>query len=140
IGAVGAAAFCFAELASSPMRTRRNLVHRAANYGRVRTATGKEMPRLRERALAPFIAQAGRLMLRVNPRTSVESVSAKLMAAGMRKTSPMTIIASKGIMGIGGFVFGLILGGAAVPKQAIFWALGMGLLGFMAPSVYLNGR
>jgi tight adherence protein C len=140
IGAVGAAAFFFAELASSPMRTRRNLVHRAANYGRVRTATGKEMPRFRERALAPFIAQAGRLMLRVNPRTSVESVSAKLMAAGMRKTSPMTIIASKGIMGVGGFVFGLILGGAAVPKQAIFWALGMGLLGFMAPSVYLNGR
>jgi tight adherence protein C len=140
IGAVGAAAFFFAELASSPMRTRRNLVHRAANYGRVRTATGKEMPRFRERALAPFIAKAGSLMLRVNPRTSVESVSSKLMAAGMRKTSPMTIIASKGIMGVGGFVFGLILGGAAVPKQAIFWALGMGLLGFMAPSVYLNGR
>jgi len=67
IAAVGAAAFFFAELASSPMRTRRNLVHRAANYGLIRTATGKEMPKFRERALEPFIAKAAGLMLRVNP-------------------------------------------------------------------------
>ncbi len=140
IAAVGAAAFYFAELATSPMRTRRNLVHRAANYGRIRTVTGKELPRFRERALEPFVAKAARLMLRVNPRTTVESVSARLMAAGMRKTSPTTIIASKGILAVGGFVFGIVLGGAAAPKMAIIWGLGMGLLGFIAPSAYLNGR
>ena len=140
IAAVGAAAFFLAELASSPMRTRRNLVHRAAHYGLIRTATGKEMPKFRERALEPFIAKAAGLMLRVNPRTSVESVSGRLMAAGMRKTSPMTIIAAKGIMGIGGFVFGILVGGAAAPKQAILWGLGAGFLGFVAPSVYLNGK
>jgi tight adherence protein C len=33
IAAIGAAVFCFAELATAPVRTRRNLVHRAANYG-----------------------------------------------------------------------------------------------------------
>jgi tight adherence protein C len=140
IATIGAAAFYFAELATSPMRTRRNLVHRAANYGRIRTVTGKELPRFRERALEPFVAKAARLMLRVNPRTSVESVSARLMAAGMRKTSPTTIIASKGILALGGFVFGLVLGGAVAPKMAIIWGLGMGLLGFIAPSAYLNGR
>ncbi len=140
IAAVGAAAFYFAELATSPMRTRRNLVHRAANYGRTRTISGREMPRFRERALEPFVAKAARLMLRVNPRTTVESVSARLMAAGMRKTSPTTIIASKGIFAVGGFVFGIVLGGAAAPKMAILWGLGMGLLGFIAPSAYLNGR
>jgi tight adherence protein C len=79
-------------------------------------------------------------MLRVNPRTSVESVSGRLMAAGMRKTSPMTIIAAKGIMGVGGFVFGILVGGAAAPKQAVLWGLGLALLGFVAPSVYLNGK
>ena len=42
IAAVGGAVFFFAELATSPMRNRRNLVHRAANYGRLRTVTGKE--------------------------------------------------------------------------------------------------
>ena len=140
IATIGAAAFYFAELATSPMRTRRNLVHRAANYGRIRTVTGKEIPRFRERALEPFLAKAAQLMLRVNPRTSVESVSARLMAAGMRKTSPTTIIASKGILALGGFVFGIVLGGAAAPKMAIIWGLGMGLLGFIAPSAYLNGR
>ncbi len=140
IATVGAAAFYFAELATSPMRTRRNLVHRAANYGRTRTISGKELPRFRERALEPFLAKAARLMLRVNPRTTVESVSARLMAAGMRKTSPTTIIASKGILALGGFVFGIVLGGAAAPKMAILWGLGMGLLGFIAPSAYLNGR
>jgi tight adherence protein C len=98
------------------------------------------MPKFRERALEPFIAKAAGLMLRVNPRTSVESVSARLMAAGMRKTSPMTIIAAKGIMGGGGLVFGILVGGSVAPKQAVLWGLGMGFLGFVAPSVYLNGK
>ena len=44
IAAIGGAVFFFAELATTPMRTRRNLVHRAANYGRLRTVTGKEIP------------------------------------------------------------------------------------------------
>jgi hypothetical protein len=104
-------------------------VHRAAHYGLIRTATGKEMPKFRERALEPFIAKAAGLILRVNPRTSVESVSARLMAAGMRKTSPMTIIAAKGIMGGGGLVFGILVGGSVAPKQAVLWGLGMGFLG-----------
>src|SRR5207247_2391283 len=54
IAAIGGAVFFFAELATSPMRTRRNLVHRAANYGRLRTVTGKAMPRFRQRALDPL--------------------------------------------------------------------------------------
>ena len=41
IAAIGAAVFCFAELATAPMRTRRNLVHRAANYGRMRKVSGE---------------------------------------------------------------------------------------------------
>ena len=90
IAAIGGAIFFIAEVATSPMRIRRELVHRAANYGRVRTVTGKELPRFRERALDPFVGKVAGLVLRVNPRLSVEAVSAKLMAAGMRKTSPMT--------------------------------------------------
>src|SRR2546427_10856255 len=102
IAAIGGAAFYLAELATSPMRTRRNLVHRAANYGRARTVTGKELPRFRERALDPFVSKASRLVLRINPRVSVEAVSAKLMAAGLRRTSPTTSIGAQGILGLGG--------------------------------------
>src|SRR6266571_4100031 len=130
IAAIGGAVFFFAELATSPMRTRRNLVHRAANYGRVRTATGKEMPRFRERALDPFVAKAARLVLRINPRMSVEAVSDKLMAAGMRRTSPTTVIGAKGLLGVGGLFFGFAVGsaGGMSPKTMFFAALGLGAL------------
>jgi tight adherence protein C len=140
VATIGAAAFFFAELATSPMRTRRNLVHRAAQYGRARTVTGKELPRFRERALEPFVAKVAKLTLRVNPRTSTESVHAKLMAAGMRRTSPTFFIGAKGTLAIGGFFFGLILAGAIAPKYLLLWALACTGIGFMAPTMYLNSR
>jgi tight adherence protein C len=140
IATVGLAAFYFAELATTPMRTRRDLVHRAANYGRIRTVTGRELPRFRERAFAPFAAQVAKLMLRLNPRTTTESVAEKLMAAGMRKTSPTGFIAAQGTMVIAGGFFGLLLGGMASPAQAPFFALLLGLLGFMLPKLVLNSR
>jgi tight adherence protein C len=137
---VGLAGFFLAELATSPMRTRRNLVHRAANYGRVRTITGKEMPRFRERAMAPFVTQIAKLILRLNPRTTTESVSAKLMAAGMRKTSPTGFIATQGTLALGGAFFGLFIGAAVSPAKAPFIGLMLGLLGFLGPKMVLNAK
>jgi tight adherence protein C len=140
IAAIGGAVFFFAELATAPMRNRRNLVHRAANYGRLRTVTGKEMPRFRERALDPFVAKTARLVLRINPRMSMEAVSEKLMAAGMRKTSPTTIVGAKGILGVGGVVLGLALGSATAPKYVLLLGLVFGVVGALAPGLYLNSR
>ena len=140
IATIGGAVYYFAEVATSPMRTRRDLVHRAANYGRARTITGKELPRFRERALAPFIAKVARVMLRINPRTTTESVAARLMAAGMRKTSPSGFIAAKGILAIGGAFFGIVLASVVAPKYAMLWALLFGLIGFIGPGMYLNSR
>jgi tight adherence protein C len=142
IAAIGGAVFFFAEIATTPMRNRRNLVHRAANYGRLRTVTGKEMPRFRERALDPFVAKTARLVLRVNPRISAENVSEKLMAAGMRRTSPTTIIGLKGVLGVGGLLLGFAVGsvGGLSGKTMFFAALGLAALGALTPGVYLNGR
>ena len=140
IAAIGGAVFFFAEVATSPMRNRRNLVHRAANYGRLRTVTGKELPRFRERAFEPFVAKASQLVVRINPRVSVEAVSKKLMAAGMRKTSPTTIIGAKGILGVGGAIGGFVLGSAMAPKYMLLLALVFGAIGALAPGLYLNGR
>ena len=53
IATIGFAAYYLAEVATAPMRTRRNLVHRAANYGREKIA-GKEMPKFRERVMLPL--------------------------------------------------------------------------------------
>jgi len=140
IATIGGAVYYFAEIATSPMRTRRDLVHRAANYGRARTITGKELPRFRERAFAPFVAKVARVMLRINPRTTTESVAARLMAAGMRKTSPSGFIAAKGILAIGGAFFGIVLASVVAPKYAMLWALLFGLIGFIGPGMYLNSR
>jgi tight adherence protein C len=140
IATIGAAAFFFAELATAPMRTRRNLVHRAANYGRIRTITGREMPRFRERAFGPFVTKMARLMLRVNPRSTTEAAAGRLMAAGMRKTSPTGFIASKGILAIGGAFFGLLLGTATAPKYALPLLFLFGVMGFAAPGIYVNSR
>jgi tight adherence protein C len=140
IAAIGGAAFYLAELATAPMRTRRNLVHRAANYGRIRTVTGKEMPRFRERAVAPLFSQVAKLMLRINPRTTTASVAAKMMAAGMRRNSPTSFIAAQGIATLGGAFFGLVVGGSTRPAQAPVWALCAGALGFLLPGMWLNGK
>jgi tight adherence protein C len=140
VAAIGAAVFYLAEIATTPMRIRRNLVHRAANYGRARTITGKELPRFRERAFAPFIAKAAQLMLRINPRTTVESVSARLMAAGMRRTSPLGVIGAKGLLAVGGFFSGIIIGSTMAPKYVFLLAILFGGIGFMAPTLYISSR
>jgi tight adherence protein C len=67
-------------------------------------------------------------------------VSNKLMAAGMRRTSPTTIIGAKGILGLGGLVLGAVLGSAAAPKYLPLLALLFGAMGALAPGLYLNSR
>jgi tight adherence protein C len=140
IATIGVAAYFVAELATAPMRTRRNLVHRAANYGRLRAATGKELPRFRERAFAPFVSKVARVMLRVNPKTTTEVVTRRLMAAGMRKTSPTGFIAARGMLAGAGVLIGLLFGVASGGALALLWPLGLGFLGLLAPNFYLSSR
>jgi tight adherence protein C len=139
VAMVGFAAYYLAEVATAPMRTRRNLVHRAANYGREK-AGGKELPKFRERVMIPLTTQVAKVMFKVNPKASSDSVAKKLMAAGMRNTSPNGFIASQGIFAVALGFFGLVLFGAAKPAMAPMFALGMGVLGFMAPGFVLNSK
>jgi tight adherence protein C len=139
VATVGFAAYYLAEVATAPMRTRRNLVHRAANYGREKVA-GKELPKFRERVMAPLTTQVARVMFKINPKASSETVAKKLMAAGLRNASPNGFIASQGIFAVGLGVFGMLLFGAAKPAMAPLFGLLMGVLGFMGPSFVLNAK
>jgi tight adherence protein C len=139
IATIGFAAYYFAEVATAPMRTRRNLVHRAANYGREKIA-GKEMPKFRERVMLPLTTQVARVMLKVNPKASSNSVARKLMAAGMRNTSPNGFIASQGIFALLAAFLGLVVFGAAKPAAAPLFAALMGVLGFMGPGFVLGAK
>ena len=140
IACMGSAAFVLAELASAPTRERRSLVMRATEYGRMRVVHGRELPRFRERALEPFIARLAHLMLRVNPRTTLKDVSAKLVMAGMRRTSPSAFLAAKAGFAIVGFIVGVLVGAAASPKAALLLAGGMAVLGFIGPSFLVSVR
>ena len=139
IATIGFAAFYLTEVATSPMRERRNLVHRATQYGAVRTLTGRELPRLRERTLAPLLGKSADLILKLNPKMSKDAAAARLMAAGMRTTSPMSFIGAKGALAVGGAFLGLAFGSAAgKPQFALLMPFMFGLLGFMAPG-YIVG-
>jgi len=133
------AVYYLAEVATAPMRTRRNLVHRAANYG-ARTVAGNELPRFRERVTGPMLKQLGALMLKVNPRASTDGVAKRLMAAGMRNTSATSFIAVQGLCTVGGFFVGLLLLGSASPARAPLFGLALAALGYMVPNFVLNSR
>jgi tight adherence protein C len=136
--AIAFTVYYLAEVATAPMRTRRNLVHRAANYG-ARTVTGKELPKFTERVMGPLLKQLGALMMKLNPKAS-RNVAQRLQAAGMRNTSATSFIAVQGLCTVGGFFVGLILLGTASPARAPLFGLAVAAVGYMAPNFVLNGR
>src|SRR6266545_7694428 len=91
------AAFLLGEIATLPARQRFLSVRRAATYGRMEVPSGTPHEGLRERVIAPVGEWLARWALRVNPRSSTDAVSLKLMAAGLSRTlSPTGFLALKG--------------------------------------------
>jgi tight adherence protein C len=140
IACLGSAVYFLSELATAPVRERRNLVTRAAQYGRLRVPHARELPRFRERVVTPFVGRASRLMLRVNPKASVEGVNAKLMAAGMRQTSAAGFLAAQAALGAGGVVVGLVIMSSSPSSTGFLAILVFGAGGFIAPSFYVSTR
>src|SRR4029450_2333603 len=92
IGCLAAAAYFIGELATLPARERAGSVRRAATYGRFRRRVGAPRDSLRaavprqsprERALVPLSHSLANMVLKLNPRTSADSVGLKLQAAGL---------------------------------------------------------
>src|SRR6476646_4245366 len=108
---LGGAAFLVGEVATYPARQKERSLKRAAEYGHTKIrATDLERLRFRERVLAPAAARFASIPLKLSPRTSVESVQTKLMAAGLsQKLSPQAFLAIKGGALVGGLTFGFLL-------------------------------
>jgi tight adherence protein C len=140
---LGGSIFLVAELASLPQQERMLSFRRMAAYGRQtsRKEEGIEGS-IRERWLLPLMEKAARLVLRINPKMSVEQVQARLLSAGLsRSVSPMTFLAGKGFFTIGGAAFGLLMGGATKgTAMGIMLAFAFGALGFIAPDFILNSK
>jgi tight adherence protein C len=140
---LGGAAFLVGEVATYPARQKERSLKRAAEYGHVKIrATDLERLRFRERVLAPTATRLGSIPLKLSPRTTVESVQTKLMAAGLsQKLSPQAFLAIKGGALVGGLALGFLLpallGSIA---GALFMVPAFGAMGFLGCDSFLKMR
>jgi tight adherence protein C len=142
---LGASAYVVGQVVTHPARERQRAVRRAATYGHSRvTGGGLERLRFNERVLVPATQRLAALALRLNPRTTLESISARLLAAGMAHTiSTTTFLALKGAGAVGGSLAGFIVGTASGGATMGFAGAAIfGFGGFIAPGfvVGLKGR
>ena len=139
----GGAAFLVGEIATYPARQKERSLKRAADYGhmKIRT-TDLERLRFRERVLAPAASRFASIPLKLSPRTTVESVQSRLIAAGLsQRISPQAFLAIKGGALVGGatvgFLLPALLGSVA---GAIFLIPALGLMGFFGADSFLTMR
>jgi tight adherence protein C len=136
------AAYLVGEAVTLPARERRTSVKRAATYGKFRTVVGVRQLPFTQRVLAPLRDRFAGWTLKLHPRTSIEGVSARLLAAGLgRVISPTTFLAFKSALALGGLLLGAVFGGAATgPGGVLFFAIALAGVGFIAPDFAVSAR
>jgi tight adherence protein C len=140
---LAAAAYLAGEIVTYPARERRQALRRASTYGHRRILdTGIDRLRFRERVVSPAAGSLARLVLRLNPRVTVEAVGLKLLAAGMGRTmTPTTFLAAKGAFALLGGAFGFVFGASSWGPLGAFGAAAvLGFGGFALPGVWIGGK
>jgi tight adherence protein C len=133
------AAFLVGEVATAPSRERRRALDRAKVYGHVHVR-GVQTPQFRERVVLPGMRKLAMIALRLNPRVTHEIITARLLSAGLnQRISATGFLATKGLLGVVGGVFGVMFGTAARgPIGGFALAIGGGVLGFVAPGIIVT--
>jgi tight adherence protein C len=139
---VAAAAFALSEAATYPARLKARSIRLASDYGRVRVPNRVEDNlRFRERVVAPASARLASIPLKLNPRTNIEAIGARLLAAGLaQRITPASFLALKGGAMVGAALLGLILAAIVSFASAIVLLPVLGMLGFIAPDFILSSR
>jgi tight adherence protein C len=143
-GAVALAFFLLMDVATLPARQRAGSIRRAAGYGKTRTVSSSTVlddGTFKDRALIPMKTGLARAVLRITPRASVETVTNKLLRAGLnRKVSPTGYLASKAILGFVGFVGGQVFASVAgaLASKALLLGIVFAFCGFMLPDVVVT--
>jgi tight adherence protein C len=139
---LAAAAFAFGEAATYPARLKERSIRRASEYGRVRVPKrADESLRFHERVIAPASHRLAAIPLRLNPRTSVEVIGGRLLAAGLaQKVTPATFLAIKGGTTIGGVFVGLLVAAVGPFVSAVVVLPLFAVAGFKGPDLILNAR
>jgi len=139
---LGGAAFVAGEVATYPARLKARSLRRATDYGRAKVrATDLERLRFRERVVAPTASKLAAIPLKLNPRTTVESVQARLLAAGLsQRLTPQAFLAIKGGATVGGLLLGFFLSALGSIVFAFMLVPMFGLCGFLTCDSYLTMR
>jgi tight adherence protein C len=131
-----------AAVATYPARLKERSIRRAAEYGRLRVPDkADELLKFRERVLQPAAAKLAAIPLKLNPKLSVESISARLLAAGLaQRLTPANFLSIKGGATVGGALLGLFLAAMASPALGILLVPMFAAAGFIGPEMVLSSR
>jgi tight adherence protein C len=135
------AVYLVGELATAPARQRRASVARAASYSRAIVRDSEDRS-FRDRVVRPLSERLAGTVLRLAPKTTVESVSLKLISAGV-SISANAFLAIKGGGAVAGLLLGAVIGGGALGGSGVVLGASMlGAIGWIAPEyvVTLRGR
>jgi tight adherence protein C len=139
---LAAAAFIVGELITQPAQDRSRFFKRVATYGQQQEQIIKVTEEsLKARLGTPFVERLARLVLRVNPKTTIDGVAYKLVSAGLsRRISPTTFLALKAILPIGFGLLGIAFASSLSPIMAVLIVVGLGALGFIGPDYVVNSK
>jgi tight adherence protein C len=133
------AVYMIGEVATLPSRERERSMKRASGYGLVRIESPMDSKRFRERAMEPMRESMAKWVLRVNPRTSLDSISLKLLGAGLgRRVTPTGYLAAKGLLAIGGAMLGIMFSSMAGSATGLLFTVALTAAGFFAPDYFVN--
>ncbi len=138
---LAAAVFALGEFVTFPARQRHLSLRRAATYGRVRLPSAIDRRRFNERVVLPLGSRLASVALKLNPKSTVEGVQLKLLAAGLaQKIQPQTFLAAKAGFACTGVALGLVLGISAGPASGFMFTLMFAAAGFMLPDLLVGSR
>jgi tight adherence protein C len=139
---LAAAAYLIGEAATATARERQVSVKRAATYGKIRAALGERDQPFRDRVVNPAKGKLAAVVFKIHPKTTLDSVRVKLLAAGMsRQVTPTGFLAAKSAFGLVGIVLGAMFGAALSGGIGLLvFALALGGIGFIGPDFVIGAR
>ena len=137
---IAGSVFIAADAALLPARERRASVRRALGVPGAPAADEPAQPGFRARVLQPLGPRLARLALRATPSASLESVGARLLAAGYSPASASRFLALKAGAALGGIVLGLLLASSGGAGVGIALGVALAGVGFIAPDFVVNAR
>lgn len=140
---LGAAVFLVGQLVTLPAQERQRFRKHVAEYGneRQRQVLKATDESLKTRVAMPIVERFAKLVLRINPKTTIDGVAYKLVSAGVsRRISPTTFLALKGIGPIVLGLLGLAVASSMSPLMTFAMVIGFGALGFILPDYIVNSK